>query len=242
VVREVMTPRTAMVAAPVTATLDELLAMAIDEGHSRIPIYAGTIDHVVGVLLVKDLLGIMRDRAEGGGGGAFDIHALLRQAHFVPDTKPVNELLAELRSQAVHLAIVLDEFGGTYGLVTLEDLLEEIVGEINDEYDEVELEFEPTPEGDVLIDGAVAISEVNERFGMRLPEEEFDTVGGFVFGTLGRVPAKGDAVPVPGPDGPMELRVEETEERRVTVLRLRRAVAEAPAGTGELAVRGSGAR
>jgi putative hemolysin len=242
VVREVMTPRTAMVAAPVTATLDELLAMAIDEGHSRIPIYAGTIDHVVGVLLVKDLLGIMRDRAGGVGGGAFDIHALLRQAHFVPDTKPVNELLAELRSQAVHLAIVLDEFGGTYGLVTLEDLLEEIVGEINDEYDEVELEFEPTPEGDVLIDGAVAISEVNERFGMRLPEEEFDTVGGFVFGTLGRVPAKGDAVPVPGPDGPMELRVEETEERRVTVLRLRRAVAEAPAGTGELAVRGSGAR
>jgi putative hemolysin len=145
--------------------------------------------------------------------------------HFVPDTKPVDELLSELRGRAVHLAIVLDEFGGTYGLVTLEDLLEEIVGEINDEFDEVEPEFEPTPEGDMLIGAGVLISEVNERFGLRIPEEEFDTVGGFVFGTLGRVPEMGDAVAVWGPDGEMELRVEETEERRVTCLRLARAAA-----------------
>jgi putative hemolysin len=219
VVREVMTPRTAMVAVPVTATLDELLECLTEERHSRLPVYEGTIDSVVGVLLVKDLLPVLRDRVRGIDG-PFDVRALLRPAYFVPDTKPVDELLSELRSQAVLLAIVLDEFGGTYGLVTLEDLLEEIVGEINDEYDEVEPEFEQTPEGDVLIDGGAAISEVNERLKLRLPEEEFDTVGGYVFGTLGRVPREGDAVPVAGPDGPLELRVEETEERRVTVLRL----------------------
>jgi putative hemolysin len=200
-------------------TLDALLDVATEEGHSRIPVYEGTIDSIVGVLLIKDLLGVLRETTPETRA-AFDVRSLLRPVHFVPDTKPVDELLSELRRQAVHLAIVLDEFGGTYGLVTLEDLLEEIVGEINDEYDEVELEFEATPEGDVLIDGGAALSVVNERLGLRLPEEEFDTVGGYVFGTLGRVALEGDTVPVTGPDGEMRLRVEETEERRVTLLRL----------------------
>jgi putative hemolysin len=219
VIREVMTPRTDMIAVPVTVTLDALLDVATEEGHSRIPVYEGTIDSIVGVLLIKDLLGVLRETTPETRA-AFDVRSLLRPVHFVPDTKPVDELLSELRRQAVHLAIVLDEFGGTYGLVTLEDLLEEIVGEINDEYDEVELEFEATPEGDVLIDGGAALSVVNERLGLRLPEEEFDTVGGYVFGTLGRVALEGDTVPVTGPDGEMRLRVEETEERRVTLLRL----------------------
>jgi putative hemolysin len=222
VVREVMTPRTDMIAVPVTATLDAVLDVATEEGHSRIPVYEGTIDSIVGVLLIKDLLRVLRD-ASPEARAAFDVRSLLRPAHFVPDTKPVDDLLSELRRQAVHLAIVLDEFGGTYGLVTLEDLLEEIVGEINDEYDEVELEFEATPEGDVLIDGGAALSVVNERLGLRLPEEEFDTVGGYVFGKLGRVALEGDTVSVTGPDGEVQLRVEETEERRVTLLRLCRA-------------------
>ena len=223
-VREVMTPRTEVVAVPSDVGLRRLLQVATEEGHSRLPVYSGTIDHVLGVVLTKDLLRLLHERG-GDLDGPFDVDSILRPAYFVPDTKPVDELLSELRSQAVHLAIVLDEFGGTYGLVTLEDLLEEIVGEINDEFDEVEQEFELTPEGDVLIDGGVLISEANQRFGLHLPEDEFDTLGGFVFGTLGRVPEAGDALAVRGPEGELELRVEETEERRVTLLRLGRPVA-----------------
>lgn len=221
VVREVMTPRTEMVAVPVEVTLAQLLEVATEEGHSRIPVYQGTIDSVLGVVLTKDLLRVLYERG-GSVEGPFDVKSILRPALFVPDTKPVDELLSELRRQAVHVAIVLDEFGGTYGLVTLEDLLEEIVGEINDEFDEVEPEFESTPEGDVLIDAGVLIGDVNERFGLRIPQEEFDTVGGFVFGSLGRVPRLGDAVSVMSPEGEMELRVEETDERRVSLLRLTR--------------------
>ncbi|HST58519.1 MAG TPA: hemolysin family protein [Longimicrobium sp.] len=218
VVREVMTPRTEMVAVSAEVTLAQLLGVATVEGHSRIPVFEGTIDSVLGVVLTKDLLRVLHER--GGIQGPFDVRTLLRPAYFVPDTKPVDELLSELRRQAVHMAIVLDEFGGTYGIVTLEDLLEEIVGEINDEFDEVEPDFAPTPEGDMLIDAGVLISDVNERFGLRIPEEEFDTIGGYVFGTLGRVPEVGDSVPVMGFGGEMELRVESTDERRVSRLRL----------------------
>ena len=218
VVREVMTPRTEMVAVSVEVSLAQLLEVATVEGHSRIPVFEGTIDSVLGVVLTKDLLRVLHERA--GVDGPFDVRTILRPAYFVPDTKPVDELLSELRRQAVHMAIVLDEFGGTYGIVTLEDLLEEIVGEINDEFDEVEPDFAPTPEGDMLIDAGVLISDVNERFGLRIPEEEFDTIGGYVFGTLGRVPEVGDSVPVMGFGGEMELRVESTDERRVSRLRL----------------------
>jgi putative hemolysin len=219
VVREVMTPRTEVVAVPVEVSLERLLQVATEEGHSRLPVYEGSIDSVLGVVLTKDLLRVLVER-NGDPGAEFDVRSILRPAYFVPDTKPVDELLSELRSQAVHVAIVLDEFGGTYGLVTLEDLLEEIVGEITDEFDEVETEFTNTPEGDVLIDGGVLISDANQRLGLRIPEEEFDTVGGFVFGTLGRVPEVGDQVAVEGAEGELVLRVEERDERRVSVLRL----------------------
>ena len=219
VAREVMTPRTDMVAIPADVSFDELLAIVTEERHSRYPVYEGTADTIIGVLLTKDLLPVLAERRRGDGE-RFDLRALLRPAYFVPHTKPVSDLLAELRQQKVHLAVVLDEFGGTHGIVTMEDLLEEIVGEIEDEYDEPEPEFEPTPEGDVLIDGSASVFDVNERFGLRLPEEEFDTLGGYVFGTLGRVPEVGDVVPAPGGDGGMALRVEETEERRVTLVRL----------------------
>ena len=223
VAREVMTPRTEMVAVPVDVSLDEAVRVATESGHSRIPVYEGTIDSIVGILLVKDLLPVLADVARCEGG-AFDVRTLMREPEFVPDTKPVNLLLAELRRDGVHLAVVLDEFGGTYGVVTMEDLLEEIVGEIRDEYDEEEPEeeFAHAPNGDVLIDGAAAIGEVNERFGLALPEEDFDTLGGNIFGALERVPAAGDEVRVDGPDGPIALRVEETEERRVAVVRLSR--------------------
>jgi CBS domain containing-hemolysin-like protein len=216
-----MTPRTDVVAVPAEIGLRELLEVVIEEGHSRLPVYEGSIDSVVGVVLAKDLLPLLR---EDRGGVSFDVRALMREPYFVPDTKPVDDLLAEFRQHGVHLAIVLDEFGGTYGLVTLEDLLEEIVGEIHDEYDVEEPDFAHTPEGDVRIDGGASISEVNERCGTALPEEDFDTIGGFIFGALGHVPSVGDTVRVPGPEGEMELRVEEMEERRVLAVRLSRAV------------------
>jgi CBS domain containing-hemolysin-like protein len=221
VAREVMTPRTDIVAIPVECTLDDLVEAAVQEGHSRIPVYEGSIDSIVGIVLVKDLLPLAM-RAGRDEDRGFDVRSIMREPYFVPDTKPVDDILAEFRQQGLHIAVVLDEFGGTYGVVTLEDLLEEIVGEINDEYDVAEPAFSSTPEGDVLIDGGTAISEVNERFGTALPESDFDTIAGFVFGALGRVPALGDVVAVPGSDGALQLQVEEVDERRIACLRLTR--------------------
>ncbi len=211
--REIMTPRPDIIALDIATSMDEVVRLLIEEGHSRIPVYEENLDNIVGILLVKDLLPYMA----GTRGEGFVLRELLREPYFVPDTKRIGELLAELRARNVHLAIVLDEFGGTEGIVTLEDLLEEIVGEIYDEYDIAEPDFTTTPEGDVLIDGGASIDEVNERFGMDLSSEDFDTIGGYIFGTLGRVPRIGDQVHV---DGSGDLRVEATEERRVTVVRL----------------------
>jgi putative hemolysin len=211
--REVMTPRRDIIALPVSASRAETLALAMEEGHSRIPVYAESIDDVIGILLVKDLLTEMTrdDRPEAD----FDLATLVREPYFVPDTKRIGELLPELRIKSVHMAIVLDEFGGTDGLVTLEDMLEEIVGDIYDEHDipEEETDFEITASGDVLIDGSASIFDVNEHFGLSLPEQDYDTIGGFIFGELGRIPIAGDIVPV---DGARELHVREVEERRVT--------------------------
>jgi putative hemolysin len=224
VAREVMTPRTDMIAVPVNISLDELIEVVMSEGHSRLPVFEGTIDNIVGVLLIRDLLPVIWERSRLGPeqAPAFELRPLMREPYFVPDTKPVDDLLAEFRQHGVHLAIVLDEFGGTYGLATMEDLLEEIVGEINDEYDVAEELFMATPEGDVLIDGAALIAEVNERFDLDLPETDFDTIGGYVFGALGRVPEAGDVVAVPPAAPEIWLQVEETEERRVARLRLTR--------------------
>jgi len=213
VAREVMTPRRDIVPLEVNATLDEVMRIVVAEGHSRFPVYENDLDNIVGILLVKDLLPYL----VGSAGEGFQLREIIREPFFVPDTKRVGELLAELRQRNVHLAIVLDEFGGTEGLVTLEDMLEQIVGDIYDEYDVPEPEFTTTPEGDVLIDGGTSIDDVNERFGMNLSSEDFETIGGYIFGSLGRIPVPGDSVYV---DGSGELRVEETEERRVTRVRL----------------------
>ena len=208
-----MTPRPDIIALNADATLDEVVKLLIEEGHSRIPVFEEDLDNVVGVLLVKDLLPYL----VGTAGEAFVLREVLREPYFVPDTKRISELLAELRTRNVHLAIILDEFGGTEGLVTLEDLLEQIVGDIYDEYDLPEPDFTVTPEGDVLIDGGAGIDEVNERFGMTLSSEDYDTIGGYVFGALGRAPQRGDSIFV---DGSGELRVEGTEDRRITHVRL----------------------
>jgi len=224
VAREVMTPRIDIIAVPIETTFDELLDVVINEGHSRVPVFSGTIDNIVGVILTKDLLSVLAD-ATRGMGRPFDLQKIMREPYFVPDTKPVDDILADFRRLSIHLAVVIDEFGGTYGLVTMEDLLEEIVGEINDEYDIEEPDFAATPEGDVLIDGGASISEVNDRYDLGIPEADFDTIGGYIFGALGRVPVPGDTVEVTGDKGDQVLEVEEAEERRVTRVRLRRASA-----------------
>jgi putative hemolysin len=219
VAREVMTPRTDVIAVPVESTLDDVLAAVLGEEHSRLPVYEGTLDTIIGVLLVKDLLPIL---AIPELREQFELRRVMREPYFVPDTKPVDDILNEFRTKNVHLAVVLDEFGGTYGIMTLEDVIEEIVGEIHDEHDIAEPDFTVTPEGDVLIDGGALIHAVNERFELALPVEDFDTIGGYTFGALGRVPVAGDEVELAAGAVRWRLRVETVEERRIARLRLMR--------------------
>ncbi len=188
---EVMTPRTQVVAVPVEAGVEGAKAAMLEDGHLRLPVYEGTIDNVVGILLARDLWRADRD-------GEDDLRAIMRPAKFIPESKPVEALIREMRRERLKMAIVVDEFGGTAGLVTLEDLIEEIVGEIQDEH-EVELpDFEEVAEGECRVAGGAAVWEVNERFELRLPEDLYDTIGGYIFGQLGRVARVGDEVDVDG--------------------------------------------
>jgi CBS domain containing-hemolysin-like protein len=219
-VGQVMTPRTQLVSVPVEASLDEVQRVMLDEGHLRVPVYDGTIDHVVGVLLARDLWRAARE-------GVMDIRHVLRKPTFVPESKGVEELIREMRLQRIKMAIVLDEYGGTAGLVTLEDLIEEIVGEIQDEHEDEPLPFEEAVGGEFLISGGVPVTEVNERFGLSLSDDQYETIGGYVFGTLGRIAEVGDQIAIP--EG--ALRVLEMDGRRIE--RLSFIPPEAPPPTGE---------
>jgi CBS domain containing-hemolysin-like protein len=189
VVREVMVPRPDMVTAPGDATVDEVLETIVKAGYSRIPIYEGDNDNIVGVLYAKDLLKRVHESK-----GDLEVSSLARGPLFVPEQKRVSDLLREMQEQRVHMAIVIDEYGGTAGLVTIEDLIEEIVGEIVDEYDQEEPLVEPLDEDSIRVDAKMSIDEVNEMLKVELPHEEWDTVGGLVFGLTGRVPLPGERV------------------------------------------------
>ena len=191
--REVMTPRTELVALPVDATLQETLDTLEESGLSRFPIYEDSIDNIVGVVLAKDLLPVLRRPPE-----SFTLRDVMRPVHVIPGTREVEEVLADFKRLKEHLAVVLDEYGGTAGVVTMEDLLEEIVGEILDEYDEP---GEPMPEsrpGEILIPGETNIGELNERYGLSVADTDYTTIGGYVFGQLGRLPQVGDKVTAGG--------------------------------------------
>lgn len=190
-VREVMIPRVDIVALEETASIDEALNIIITTGHSRIPVYRETIDHIVGILYAKDLLLWLRS-----GQRDASIGALLRTAHFVPDTMKVDALLKDLQARKIHLAIVVDEYGGTAGLITIEDVIEEIVGEIQDEYDVDEQPIRVLAPGDMEVDARVPIDDINDLTGLRLASEESDRIGGMVFERLGRVPKVGDTVQI----------------------------------------------
>jgi CBS domain containing-hemolysin-like protein len=189
VVREVMVPRPDMVTARSNASLEEVLDIILEAGYSRIPIFEGDNDNITGVLYAKDLLKRIHEQK----GGA-RVSTLGRAPLFVPEQKKVAELLREMQKQRVHMAIVVDEYGGTAGLVTIEDLIEEIVGEIVDEYDQEEPLVEPVDASTIRVDAKLPIDEVNELLDVDLPHEEWDTVGGLVFGLTGRVPVQGESV------------------------------------------------
>jgi CBS domain containing-hemolysin-like protein len=213
VVREVMVPRPDMVTARSDASLDEVLDIILEAGYSRIPIYEGDVDNVVGVLYAKDLLKRMHESKD-----ATKVTSLARAPLFVPEQKKVSELLREMQERRVHMAIVIDEYGGTAGLVTIEDVIEEIVGEIVDEYDQEEPLVEPVGDGSIRVDAKMPIDEINELLAVDLPHEEWDTVGGLVFGLTGRVPLPGETVSYDS----LEFTTEKVSGRRVQKVVIRK--------------------
>jgi CBS domain containing-hemolysin-like protein len=212
VVREVMLPRPDMVAVDASDTIEDAIERAIDRGYSRLPVCEeGSTDHIVGLVYLKDL--VRRARA---GEGAQEVRVAVRPATFVPEQKKVSELLSEMRTKQFHMAIVIDEYGGTSGLVTLEDLLEEIVGEIADEYD-VELPaVEQLPDGSLRVRGSTPIDDVSEELGTELPDTEWDTVGGLILNLLGHVPVEGEVVRFQA----LDLRAERVQGHRIVSVRI----------------------
>ena len=212
-VREVMTPRPDIAAIDSTATIDQLYSLFREQGYSRVPVFKDTLDNVVGFAFIKDL--IQRGPAGGSGG---PITPLVRPAHFVPETKRVPDLLKEFQRRRLQIAIVVDEYGGTAGLVTVEDLLEEIVGEIRDEYD-VEVErIVDEGNGKFLLSGSVHVDEMANLMKLNVDGHGFETVGGFLLSKLGRVPSVGEHMEVDG----LDVEIVDTQQRRITRVRMSR--------------------
>ncbi|HEX3428347.1 MAG TPA: hemolysin family protein [Candidatus Limnocylindrales bacterium] len=222
---EVMIPRIAIVALPASASLEETIDKVVEEGHSRIPVYEESIDEVIGILYAKDLLPFLKAGSEPRPA----LRTLLRPPVFVPESMTIDDLLHEFQRRKVHIAIVLDEYGGTAGLVTIEDLLEEIVGEIQDEYDTEEPMVVRLSEDEARVDGRADVDDLAELFDLDLGLEdadEYDTVGGLIYHRIGGVPSPGDQVDVDG----LTLTVESTDGRRVgKVLAVRRRTDDADA-------------
>jgi CBS domain containing-hemolysin-like protein len=213
VVREVMVPRTDMVTFPGDFRAADAMEVVILNGYSRIPAIGTGIDDIVGVVHAKDLM-----RADRDGQGDRPVSELARPAHFVPETKGVAELLREMQLERFHMAIAVDEYGGTAGLVTLEDIIEELLGEIVDEFDVEDPMIEPLPGGDVRVNARMALDEVNDLIHAQLPEGDWDTIGGLLLSELGHVPAEGESVEVDG----WQLTAQRVQGRRIGRVRLHR--------------------
>ena len=223
-VREVMVPRIDVDAVPGDLPMLEALDLVLKAGHSRIPVYEDTIDNIIGILYAKDLLRYLRD-----GRTDVPLRKILRPAYFIPESKKVDDLLRELQLRKVHMAVVVDEYGGTAGLVTIEDLLEEIVGEIQDEYDTEEPTVEALSEHEYLFDARVNLGEVNELAGVELVSEGSDTLGGFIYGQLGKVPAVGDTIEF----GAVRIEVMSVAGRRIQQVRVSRSLSASAAAPTE---------
>jgi CBS domain containing-hemolysin-like protein len=219
VVREVMVPRIDMACVADTETVAGALRLIRAEQHSRLPVYHGAIDQIVGIVHVKDLLTAMLD-----GRSEAPVKEVARPAYFIPESQPLARLLREFRRRKTEMAIVVDEYGGTAGLVTTEDLLEEIVGPILDEYDVEEKLVEIVNESVALVDGRASLEEINETLHLDFPVGEVDTIGGFIYSLLGHVPAQGESVTSNG----VELFVERLEGHRVARVRVTKRVPTEP--------------
>jgi CBS domain containing-hemolysin-like protein len=211
-VKSVMTPRTDLICAPVETRLDELADLFVESKHSRLPLYEGSVDNMVGILHLRDLLAGLRQTPRPG---AF---ALAKPPTFVPETKPLFELLKELQTRHQQLAMVVDEHGAIAGLVTIEDLLEEIVGDIVDEHEDLPPLYEALPDGSWRLDGRAPVDVLDDLFGLDLSQLPFETVGGLVFSALGTLPKNSDTVELHG----LRFTVETTDQRRVRTLRVER--------------------
>jgi CBS domain containing-hemolysin-like protein len=203
-VDQIMTPRTRIVAVPAETGMDGAKRVFLEQGHSRLPVYGESLDDIVGVVLARDAWRALEE-------GVTDLQQIIRDARFVPEGKPVEDLIREMREERLNLAIVVDEYGGTAGLVTLEDLIEEIVGEIQDEHEVEPLPFEEGGAGEIRIGGQVPVWEVNERFQLELPEAPYDTIAGLMLHHLGRIARVGDEVVL----GSAHLKVAAMDGRRI---------------------------
>ncbi len=225
-VHEIMVPRIDVVAVNVEDTLDDVIGIITERGYSRVPLFEETIDNIVGVVYAKDLIKHLAagdiDRSKA------NLRELARPPFFVPESKHVGELLADMRANRVHMAVVVDEYGGTAGIVTIEDMLEEIVGEIEDEYDREEPTIEKVDDTEAVVDARVSIDDLNELLGLHIEGEDFDTVGGFVYHELGRIPLAGDEVQSDG----LRLRVLSVLGRRIKKIRVKKEPPASPSSNG----------
>ncbi len=190
IAREVMTPRTDIIAIKVNSTLDEVVGIILDTGFSRYPVRGERVDDVLGILLARDVMPYLVEKQ----AKKFEVRKVMRQPYYIPGTKPIDELLNEFRKRKLHMTVVLDEHGGVDGVVTLEDIIEEIVGDIFDENDEPEYDCIEDENGDLLIGGGVLVADINERYDLSIPEGQYDTIAGFIFTCLGQIPKRYDTI------------------------------------------------
>jgi CBS domain containing-hemolysin-like protein len=213
IVREVMIPRTEIVAIRSDFPIEEITRTVAEHGHTRIPVYQDSIDNIIGILNVKDLLKYWSRRITEA-----ELISLLRKPYYIPETKNIHLLLSELKYRKYHMAIVIDEYGGTSGLVTLEDLLEEIVGEIQDEHDIAEQPITPLPDGSVLVDSRIEIEKIEEYFDIRIPEGKFETLAGFILHLIKRIPSAGEAVSYEN----LEMTIDSADDRSIKKVKIRK--------------------
>jgi len=211
IVREVMVPRTDVVFISLTSSLKELIPLVVESGHSRFPVYQETLDNIVGILYAKDLLrSLTKDKKE------VNLEKIIRKPYFVPETKKLNSLLKEFRRRKVHIAVGVDEYGGTSGIVCLEDIIEEIVGEIQDEFDNETEEIIEIGQGVFLCDARINLEDLNERLQLLLPTEASDTLGGFVFDLFGKIPIINEKVSY----NKIDFIVQRMEGRKIVSIKL----------------------
>jgi len=215
IVSEIMTHRTEIAALPVDATLDEVVEFINTEKYSRIPVYEDTIDNIIGIMHSKYLIKYV---AEGGDRDNFDLRNLIRKPYYVPTSKRTDELFKELQRQRIHMAVIIDEYGGTAGIVTLEDLLEEIVGNIFDEDDEVEKDIEKIDENTFIINGTTSLDAVMDYLEVELPTDDYDTLSGFLIGQLGRIPDENDKPSIEF--NGLVFKVDKVDEKRVAKVKV----------------------